>query len=162
MSATEWSRQGDAWDFLEALCELTAEAWLDTATRLRMTAHSEVARRELSALVRQDGLSLSVWQINDGLDTVAWHVSQHFRRAELPRRALSQEIIEAARTAALALLVRRQLGEEWFRLLYGPFQMVSPRPWPRTGSPSRVFMKSLCATATCRAKVQGPQPAHRP
>lgn len=163
MSSTEWSREGDAWNFLEALCELAAGEWLGTASRLRSSAQSEAARRELSTLVTRDGFAVSVWYLNDGLETVEWHVLQHFDRAGLSRRhALLPVAMEAARTAALALLVRPHLGEKRFWLLYEPFQRICPqRRLLLKGSASRVFMKSLCATGSGCSSVQGSSRSHR-
>jgi len=156
MPATECSHDGDAWDFLEVLCGLTAEEWFGTASRLRSATPSSAARRALSALVRHGGLALSAWNLNDGLETVAWHMSQRVKSAARWRRQEhSRDTTEAARIAALALLVRRQLGEKQFWLLYAPFQDVCPQRRMLPQRSSSVFTESLCGAVRSGTKVQG-------
>ena len=152
MTGTEWSREGDAWDFLEALCGFKAESWLAVSSRLHSTEPFRAARRALNALVRQGGLNLTLWSFEDGLETVRWHMSQRFGCAAAGR-SFAHATIEAARIATLALLLRQKLGERQFWLLYDPFRTVfrqqgsPPRPVPR------VFMKSLCAATGDRTTV---------
>src|SRR5689334_629536 len=115
VSGSEWSRSGGAWDFLEVLCGLTGEAWLVISERLYSTAVTDAARRDLSALVRQNGVQPLVWSLSDGLETVAWHVSRQAYGAESSGRcAPSAQALEAACVAAVALLLRQQLGEKRF------------------------------------------------
>ena len=155
MPATEWSRHGDAWDFLEALCGLTAEGWLGVAGAVRSPALSDAACRELIALVRQDGVTASAWNIDDGLETVAWHMSRHLEVAGMQRRrALARIALEAARTAALALLVRRRLSEKQFWRWYEPFQIVCPQRRTQSERSTRVFTKSLCGATSGGGNVQ--------
>lgn len=163
MPATCDARADDALEFLEALCDLPTDAWARVAGRVRSPAHSAAAQHALKVLVRQEGLALSAWYVNDFVDTLSWQVSGHFARGEARRaRDLFRATIAATRTAAFALLLRRGLGEPHFWLLYEPFQQVHPqRLWLVEGSLVRVFTESSCAPATGRINVRTSAPTVR-
>lgn len=150
-----WIRSRDAWRFVDALAELPAGDWLDAATRACSPAQ-EAAAADAKRLVRQGGAALMAWYLNDAIDTAAWYgrcATSH--RSDGRTRVQIGVAIAAARTAALALLVRPRLGEQRFRILYAPFAQLLPADPRPEGSASReVFMESLCAEDHRRASVQ--------
>ena len=124
-----WLRADDAWCFIEALGDLDGEEWLAAADRARQ---SDLARRlvadRLRVLVRQNGASLFAWWLNDGIDTQAWccpRASSPLHSSRVTRAI--RDARDAARVAALAVLLRPQLGEQQFRVLYEPFASAIPR-----------------------------------
>jgi hypothetical protein len=124
MPQTRWLCVGDAWEFIETLG--ATDAWIGAATSARNTPGSKAARDVLEALVRQEGLAVMAWYLNDGVDTVAWYWNQ-VPRKQGNRGRETHTAIEAARAAALAVLLRRRLGERRFRILYEPFESVVPQ-----------------------------------
>jgi len=121
MPQSRWLCVGDAWEFIETLG--ATDAWIGAATSARNTPGSEAAREVLAALVRQEGLAAIAWYLNDGVDTIAWYWNQVTRQQGNSGRE-TRAAIEAARAAALAVLLRRRLGERRFRILYEPFESV--------------------------------------
>ena len=126
MPVSRWLCVNDAWEFIETLGAIPPDAWLGAATSARNTPESKAARDVLAALVRQDGLAALAWYLNDGVDTVAWYWSQ-VPRGKGHRGHEARTAREAARAAALAVLLRRRLGERRFRTLYKPFESVVPQ-----------------------------------
>jgi hypothetical protein len=112
-----WQCTDDALGFVEALGELTPESWRHVAAVDRERPRNAGVTVQLRQLARQHGAGMFAWGLDDGIDTAIW-LCRHREAGALP--------VEAARTAALAVLLRPLLGEMRFRSLYAPFSEVIP------------------------------------
>lgn len=74
-------------------------------------------------------MALIAWSLQDGIETVRW-----LRGVRGPSPAL-----DAARQAALAVLLRADLGERRFRALYKPFDAAMSATDPAQS------LRNLCA-----------------
>jgi hypothetical protein len=107
--------------FVEGLCELSCDEWLG-ATQVERAASS--ARPDALQIVASRAgelrRGLILWTIADDIDTAAWFILPKRCRnpvtrvdAETRKRAIAE-----ARTAAVAILLRRYLTQAQFDVLY--------------------------------------------
>lgn len=149
-------RSDAAWQFVAALAELPAREWINTSPSVRSPAQ-ESAAADVRRLIRETGTGLTAWFLTDAIDSAAWCcLHTEGNRWGGRQQARLAMVIAAARTAALAILVRPSLGEERFGILYAPFAMLLPIDPPAGSDASHeVFMDSLCAGQCGRANVRG-------
>ena len=124
--SNEVLRREDARRFVEALEDLPLDRWLvAAATARRADPARSLAMAALEELLRTNGAALEAWFLTDAIDTAAW------ARIRQGSGVARSQGMDAARVAALAILLRHHLGERWFSVLYEPFASVLPlgRRW---------------------------------
>ncbi len=111
--------------FVEELADVPSDAWLRAARAARETA-SERARalEAVSSLADEHRLGVVLWELADAVETCAWYALSGRHRALQtgPDAKLRAAALEAARSAAFAVAMRRHLTKTQFEVLYSPFR----------------------------------------
>ena len=108
--------------FVEALCETSGDVWLNaTNDRRGSSSGRPTALAVLASHARQLRLGLVVWSIADDIETAAWYaLPRNWRAPRTQQEArMRAQAIDAARTAACAILLRRHLTLAQFEVLCG-------------------------------------------
>jgi hypothetical protein len=115
--------------FVGRLAELGHYDWLCIATSpLCMSDESRRACLVLEHLIAQHRLAVEVWNVGDDVETTV-HLSLGSRGyAPSSEGASLRDARNAAKNAAVALLIRPLLTPHDFMALYGAFEQLIPAP----------------------------------
>jgi hypothetical protein len=111
--------------FVEALGETSWNAWLGAALDVSSPAAPRSGALDvIAAAAALPQYRLVLWRLGDSLETSAWYALPRRYRIPQTRRDASTRtrVIEAARAAAFALLLRRLLTPTQFDALIAPFR----------------------------------------
>jgi hypothetical protein len=111
--------------FVDALSETSWDAWLRAALDVPTSAALRSnALDVLAAAAMLPQYRLALWRLGDSLETSAWYaLPRRYRIPQTRHDATTRaRVIEAAKAAAFALLLRRFLTPTQFDALIAPFQ----------------------------------------
>ena len=123
-SSRGYHESSEAALFLGRITHCSFDVWRAAALK-GLRCDVSVALAMLVALCMRPEHTFDDWRLSDDLRTVAHHFEMFATPAHVPPRELFA-LIGVTENAARALLVRKELANEHFSVLYAPFAELVP------------------------------------